>query len=72
MGLASGGAGLLICLGFLVEWIMGSSLRVRPLMLFGVVLIILGVQFLSMGFLGELIAKERGSELTPIRDRLEE
>jgi glycosyltransferase involved in cell wall biosynthesis len=72
MGLASGGAGFMICLLFLGQWIMGSPLRVRPLMLFGVVLIILGMQFLSMGFLGELIAKERGSELTPIRDRLEE
>jgi hypothetical protein len=39
-------------------------------MLFGVVLIILGVQFLSMGFLGELVAKERGSRSYPIRDRI--
>jgi glycosyltransferase involved in cell wall biosynthesis len=72
LGLYSGVAGFLICLWFLIEWCLGSPLRVRPLMLFGVVLIILGMQFLSMGFLGELIAKERGSEPYPIRDRLEE
>ncbi len=35
------------------------------MMLFGVVLVILGIQFLSMGFLGELIAKERGSRALP-------
>jgi hypothetical protein len=39
-------------------------------MLFGVALILLGVQFVSMGFLGELIAKERGTRPYPIRDRL--
>ena len=72
LGLASAGAGLLVCLVFLIQWILGDPLRVRPLMLFGVVLIILGMQFLSMGFLGELIAKERGSEPYPIRERLDE
>jgi glycosyltransferase involved in cell wall biosynthesis len=72
LGLASAAAGALVCLVFLAQWAFGSPLRVRPLMLFGVVLIILGMQFLSMGFLGELIAKERGSEPYPIRDRLDE
>jgi hypothetical protein len=70
LGLASAGAGFLICAVFLAQWIAGSPMRVRPLMLFGVVLIILGVQFVSMGFLGELVAKERGSRPYPVRDRL--
>ena len=70
IGLATGAAGALICLVFLVQWVLGSPLRVRPLMLFGVALILLGVQFVSMGFLGELIAKERGTRPYPIRDRL--
>jgi glycosyltransferase involved in cell wall biosynthesis len=70
IGLATGAAGALICLVFLGQWILGSPLRVRPLMLFGVALILLGVQFVSMGFLGELIAKERGTRPYPIRDRL--
>ncbi len=71
LGLASAGAGFLVCLVFLIQWIGGSPLRVRPMMILGVVLVILGIQFLSMGFLGELIAKERGSRPYPIRDRLD-
>lgn len=70
IGLWTGAAGALICLVFLVQWVLGSPLRVRPLMLFGVALILLGVQFVSMGFLGELIAKEHGTRPYPIRDRL--
>ena len=50
----------------------GPAPAMKNAPILAIVLIILGVQFLSMGFLGELIAKERGSELTPIRDRLEE
>lgn len=71
LGFFTGAVGFAICAVFLAQWIGGSPLRVRPLMLFGVVLIILGVQFLSMGFLGELVAKERGSRSYPIRDRIE-
>ena len=41
---------------FGVTWLMGHGLRVRPLLLFGVVLIILAIQFISMGLLGELVA----------------
>jgi glycosyltransferase involved in cell wall biosynthesis len=70
-GIFSGAVGFVICAFFLAQWIGGSPLRVRPLMLFGVVLIILGMQFISLGFLGELIAKERGSRPYPIRDRIE-
>ena len=40
-------------------------------MLFGVGLIILGVQFVSIGLVGELIARERGRQTAPIRERLE-
>jgi glycosyltransferase involved in cell wall biosynthesis len=40
-------------------WLMGQGLRLRPGLLFGLVLIILGIQFLSLGFLGELIAGTR-------------
>jgi len=40
-------------------WLMGQGLRLRPGLLFGLVLVILGIQFLSLGFLGELIAGTR-------------
>lgn len=54
-------AGVLFVLGlapqivFFVEWIAGESLRVRPIMLLGFVLIIVALQIGSIGLLAELI-----------------
>lgn len=48
--------GVLINGYFGVIWLMGHGLRVRPLLLFGVVLVILAIQFVSMGLLGEMIS----------------
>lgn len=70
LGFASAAIGFVICTAFLVDWLGGSPMRVRPLMLFGLALILLGVQFVSIGFLGELVVKERGSRPYPLRDRL--
>jgi glycosyltransferase involved in cell wall biosynthesis len=62
------GAALLVW--FTWPWVLGHGLRLRPALLFGAVLMILGLQFLSMGFLGELIAglRDRGADYT-IRER---
>ena len=43
-------------------WFLGHGLRLRPGLLFGLVLVILGIQFLSLGFLGEMIAGNRATE----------
>ncbi|HEU4941082.1 MAG TPA: glycosyltransferase family 2 protein, partial [Candidatus Eisenbacteria bacterium] len=43
-------------------WFLGHGLHVRPALLFGLVLVIMGIQFLSLGFLGELIAGTRAEE----------
>jgi len=40
---------------FLVEWMMGKGLHVRPIMLLGFVLVIVAIQVLSIGLLAELI-----------------
>jgi glycosyltransferase involved in cell wall biosynthesis len=40
---------------FLVEWLLGKGLHVRPIMLLGFVLIIVAIQILSIGLLAELI-----------------
>lgn len=40
---------------FGVQWLMGFPMYVRPLMVFGWVAIILGIQFVSMGLLGEMM-----------------
>ena len=62
-----GGIGtLLIFIGVLVELylsidklLFGQPIGQRPLLLFGVLLIIVGVQLLSLGLIGELIASSR-------------
>ncbi len=55
---------------FAVQWVMGEPLRVRPLLLFGVGLVILAIQFISMGLLGEMIAKTGSRKEYPLRARL--
>jgi glycosyltransferase involved in cell wall biosynthesis len=53
-----------------VEWFLGkTSLSNRPLFLAGFMMIIVGVQFISIGLLGEMISKPRGTgEEYSIRD----
>jgi glycosyltransferase involved in cell wall biosynthesis len=62
--------GAAILVWFTWPWLFGQGLRLRPALLFGAVLMILGFQFLSMGFLGELIAglKDRGADYS-VRER---
>ncbi|MGA7161271.1 MAG: glycosyltransferase family 2 protein [Bacteroidota bacterium] len=57
-GMVSAFAGLCID-GYLVEeWVVGkTSLSNRPLFLVGLILIIVGIQFVSIGLLGEMITK---------------
>jgi len=53
------------------RWVLGQGLHLRPGLLFGAVLVILGFQFVSIGFLGELIASTRAHEPDyTIRERL--
>jgi hypothetical protein len=48
---------------------MGEPMRVRPLMLIGVTLVLLGFQFVLMGLLGEMIANLRARTEYPVRRR---
>lgn len=56
IGVAFLTVGILLNLYMVYIWVVEQALRVRPLLLFGVVLVILGIQFVSMGLLGEMIA----------------
>jgi glycosyltransferase involved in cell wall biosynthesis len=47
--------GLLQSIFFIGEWLFGVPMHVRPLMVFGWVAVILGIQFISMGLLGEML-----------------
>ena len=58
VGTLVGLTGFGIDLYLTIEWFLGNTyLTNRPLALFGVALIIVGVQLISMGLLGEMIAK---------------
>ncbi|MGE5440779.1 MAG: glycosyltransferase [Bacteroidota bacterium] len=45
-----------------IEWMMGHSLSNRPLLFFGMLLIIVGVQFFSVGLLGEMMVHSMQSD----------
>ena len=57
-GLVSGFAGLIICAWLAFERIaFGAPLAERPLLLFGVLLIIVGVQLASIGLVADLLTR---------------
>lgn len=55
-----------------IEWLLGrTALSNRPLFLVGILFIIIGIQFVSMGLLGEMITRhERDEQPYSIRDML--
>ena len=55
LGLITGGIGFIICLCLSILWLQGQSIGTRPLLTLGVLLIIMGVQFISTGFVCNLI-----------------
>ena len=55
MGLLFSVAGFVVMLGFAVNWALTGELHIRPLMVAGASSMILGVQFISIGLLGEMI-----------------
>lgn len=71
LGLVFTAIGVLIDLWLIVEWFMGrTALSNRPLFLFGIALIIVGVQSLSIGLIGEMIVKNNTEKVNySIKDR---
>jgi glycosyltransferase involved in cell wall biosynthesis len=66
--LAVGGG---ISLWFVARWLLGEAMYVRPIMIAGWVLMLLGLQFFSMGLLGEMLTRghqERAQ--VPVQERL--
>lgn len=58
IGLVSGGVGFLIALYLTVQKIFyGADIGGRPLLLLGVLLILIAFQFITMGLLGEMLAR---------------
>ncbi|RKZ17132.1 glycosyltransferase [bacterium] len=59
VGLAFSAVGSLIMFYFLGVWLVEHALRIRPLMLVGVALLLVGVQFVSLGLIAELFVATR-------------
>jgi glycosyltransferase involved in cell wall biosynthesis len=67
LALALGGVGFAISLYFVGLWLTGQPVRLRPLFVIGLVLQVVGFQFLLMGLLGEMIASQRPKTDWPVR-----
>jgi len=62
IGLLSLVGGLVINGYFLAEWILGKGLHIRPLMVIGFVLLVMAIQFISLGLLADLVVAGRKPE----------
>jgi glycosyltransferase involved in cell wall biosynthesis len=62
--------GIIPQLFFLIQYIGGADLRVRPIMLVGFVLIIVALQIGSIGLLAELISARSHEPTYPLREQL--
>ncbi len=60
MGFMTVGGG--ISFYFLVYWMMGNGLRLRPMLLLGFVFILVALQFISLGLIAELVVAGRRPE----------
>jgi len=74
VGLLMGSVGVAIDLYLSILWLMGQKIGDRPLLAFGTMLIVLGLQFFSTGFIGEYLTytnqKRLRAEDLPIRQEV--
>jgi glycosyltransferase involved in cell wall biosynthesis len=74
IGLFTGMLGVALGIYLSVLWFLGQGIGARPLLLLAVLMMVLGVQFASMGFLGEFLTyheeKRSYQERMPVRERL--
>ena len=64
LGLVGGG----IFTGFVVSWILGNPIHTRPIFFIALILIILAIQFISLGLLGELVVKGQSRPVIAFRE----
>lgn len=62
VGALFGGVGGLISLYFLLWWATGHAIRVRPILVAGLVLVVMAIQFVSLGLIAELVVSGRQPE----------
>ena len=49
-------SGFVICSYLTVHWLLGEKIGGRPLLILGVLLILVGIQFVSTGLIAEMMA----------------
>ena len=62
--------GMALIAWVVTPWFLGAAVRVRPLLLFGFGFEIAALQFVSLGLLGELMARQRSPEEYVVKSRL--
>jgi glycosyltransferase involved in cell wall biosynthesis len=70
LGLIFGLAGALVLTYFGVEWIVTREMHIRPLVLLSMGSIIMGIQFVSIGLLGEMVSHTSAKKNFTIREYL--
>jgi hypothetical protein len=60
------GGGILIYLT--IEKLMGEPIGKRPLLLLGILLVVIGIQFLSLGLLSELVTSQHRERMRALEE----
>jgi glycosyltransferase involved in cell wall biosynthesis len=55
VGLLSLSLGLVICIYLTILWILGNAIGTRPLLAFGIAAMFIGIQFFSIGLIGDMV-----------------
>ena len=70
LGLALGAIGFFILVYLTIDKLEGHAIGQRPLLLLGVLLVVVGLQFFSLGLISELITSQH-EERAGVRERTE-
>jgi glycosyltransferase involved in cell wall biosynthesis len=71
LGVLMGAVGFVILTYLTVIWFWGSAIGHRPLLTLGVLLVVVGIQFVSLGLLSELITSQHEERMDE-RERIEQ
>jgi hypothetical protein len=64
VGMLMGAVGFVILLYLTIEWFWGQGIGGRPLFTLGVLLVVVGIQFVSLGLLSELITSQHEERIS--------
>jgi glycosyltransferase involved in cell wall biosynthesis len=70
VGLLTGAIGFVVLLYLTIAWLWGAAIGHRPLLTLGVLLVVVGIQFVSLGLLSELVTSQHEERLGE-RERVE-